>query len=85
MGGRLLGRGTVEVRGEEGREVDPVLDLERGRVLVGKGGVMGRVDSTGVGAWICIDMARVGRARSGTRPRLMGSRRGELEGGGLRG
>ena len=71
MGGRF-GRGTVEVRGEEGREVDPVLDLERGRVLAGKG--------TGVGAWICIDMARVGRARSGTRPRLMESGRGVVEG-----
>ncbi len=41
---------------------------------------MGLVDSTGVGAWICIDMARVGRARSGTRPRLMERMRGEAVG-----
>ena len=55
------------MRGEEGREVEPGLDLERGRVLGGRGGDIGRVDSTGVGAWICIDMASVGGARG--RPR----------------
>lgn len=68
------------MRGEEGREVEPGLDLERGRVLGGRGGDIGRVDSTGVGAWICIDMARVGRAGNGTRPRLMESERGEAVG-----
>lgn len=74
----------LEVRGEEGREVDPGLDLERGRVL-GRGGDIGRVDNTGVGAWTCIDMARVGRARSGTRPRLIEGLRGEGTGEDLRG
>ncbi len=76
MGGRC-GSGTVEVRGEEGREVDPGLDLERGRALGGRDGDIGRIDNTGVGAWTCIDMARVGRARSGTRPRLIEGLRGE--------
>lgn len=37
---------------------------------------MGRVESTGVGACICIDMARVGRARRAMRPGLMKKRCG---------
>lgn len=69
IGGRC-GRGTEDVRGDEGREEDGGLDLERERVLEGKGGDMGLEDITGVGAWTCNDMARVGSARDGTRPRL---------------
>lgn len=64
----------MELRGEGEREADPALDLERPRAL---GGELDRVESTGVGACICIDMARVGRARSGMRAGLMKKRGGE--------
>ena len=74
------GRGTVEVRGEEGREFEPCLDLERGRVVEED---MGPVDKTGVGACTCIDRARVGRGGSGKRPRLMEKFRGAVGGDGL--
>ena len=63
----------MEVRGEEGREVEPCLDLERGREAVED---MVPLDRTGVGAWTCIEMARVGRAGSGKRPRLTETVRG---------
>lgn len=76
IGGRW-GSGTVELRGEEGLEVDPALDLDRRRALDGGGGELGRGERTGVGACICIDMARVGRARNGMKPGLMEKRGGE--------
>ena len=76
------------LRGEDDREPD------RGRLDDDEdfvGGDMGRAAAAmddgdddvwgiGEGAWICIDMARVGRAGNGTRPRLMESERGEAVG-----
>ena len=80
LGGRGIGgrcvRGTVDARGEDGREADPALEVERPRELGGRVGEEGLGDMTGVGACIWIDMARVGRARCGTRPRLI-AKRGE--------
>ena len=66
----------MEVRGEEGREVEPCLDLERGREAVED---MVPLDRTGVGAWTCIEMARVGRAGRGNRPRLVRGTRGVVD------
>ena len=75
----------MDARGEDGREADPALEVERPRELGGRVGEEGLGDMTGVGACIWIDMARVGRAGSSTRPRLMAKRRGEAGGCGLRG
>ena len=71
MGGRE-GRGTLEVRGEEGRETESGLEVERGRVVE-------PLERTGVGAWTCIEMARVGRAGRGNRPRLVRGTRGVVD------
>ena len=73
------------MRGEEGREVDRALDLDLGRALGCASGDIGPVDSTGAGACICIDIARVGRGGNGTRPRLMEKVSGEARGDNLGG
>ena len=65
---------VVSGEGEAGRERD-LEALRTARVFVCRG-----EDMMGEGAWICIDMARVGRAGNGTRPRLMESERGEAVG-----
>jgi hypothetical protein len=73
MGGLESGSCVEILRGDE--------DLERERELdvIFVGGDMGLVDEIGDGAWICIDMARVGGRGAGTRARFM-----KLEGGGRR-
>ena len=57
-----MGSCVVVVRGEEGP----------GGVAIFVCGEVGRMDKMGEGAWICMEMAKVGATGAGTRTRLMG-------------
>lgn len=61
--------------GDVGLEREP----ERTRLFVG--GEVGRDEMIGVGAWIVMDMARVGGVGAGTSARLMGKLAGGLRDG----